>query len=204
MTTIDQPLAQFVDRHTMTYERRYPHPIDRVWDAVSTGEHLSVWLLPVCRVERRAGGRATFTWGGPEEDGVEVYEVRDFEPPRLITFAADGLPSWMRFELSPDGDDSTVLRFTLHWPIPADANQQDAPFPGGDLPAGGDTEWRPAHLSGFHGMLDNLAGFLDGTWSEASMDAMIAQLTSGNPPPADHLALMEAYRVHIREHCPPA
>jgi uncharacterized protein YndB with AHSA1/START domain len=184
----DDTLARFVDRDTMTYDRRYPHPIERVWDAVSKEEHLNVWLFPVTRVEQRAGGRATFTWGGPEEDGVEVYEVSEYDPPRRITFKAEGLPAWMRFELEPDGPDATVLRFTLHWPVPADA----------------DSPWAPEHLSGFHGMLDNLAGHLEGTWTADDMSALIAQLTSGQPPEPSHVALIESYRSHLAATRPPA
>jgi uncharacterized protein YndB with AHSA1/START domain len=176
-------LAKFVDRHTMTYERRYPHPIERVWEAVSVGEHLDVWLFPVTRVEQRAGGRATFTWGGPEEDGVEVYEVSEYEPPTRIAFASTEWPdAWMRFELTADGPESTELHFTLHWPVPADA---ESPF-------------APEALSGFHGMLDNLRGHLDGTWTSASMDALIAEITSGGPRPPEHVALIDAYREHVK------
>lgn len=189
MTTSRASLARFVDRDTMTYERRYPHPIDRVWEAVSTGEHLNVWLFPVTRVEPRVGGRATFTWGGPEEDGVEVHEVSEHDPPSRITFASTEWPgAWMRFALTPDGPDATFLHFTLHWPVP----------PGAESP------FAPEHLSGFHGMLDNLRGHLDGTWTSASMDALIAQLTSGDPPPPEHAELIEAYREHVRATLPPA
>jgi uncharacterized protein YndB with AHSA1/START domain len=184
---ITSPLARFVDRHTLTYERRYPHPIERVWDAVSKGENLNVWLFPVTRVEQRAGGRATFTWGGPEEDGVEVYEVKEFDPPTRITFAAEGMPAWMRFDLTADGPDATLLSFTLHWPAP-----EDVPSP-----------WAPEHLSGFHGMLENLAGHLDGTWTATDMDALIKQLTSGQPPEPSHVELIESYRAHIAATRPP-
>jgi uncharacterized protein YndB with AHSA1/START domain len=182
MSALSSSLARFVDADTLVYDRRYPHPIERVWKAVSTGEHLDVWLFPVTRVEQRVGGRATFTWGGPEELGVEVYEVAEFDPPSVIAFRSSDRPeAWMRFALEADGPDATALHFTLHWPVPADA----------------ESPWAPEHLSGFHGMLENLAGFLDGTWTAASMDALIAQLTSGSPPAPDHVELIEAYRAHV-------
>ena len=200
----EQHLARFVDRHTMVYDRRYAHPIERVWEAVSTGEHLSVWLLPVTRVERRAGGKATFTWGGLEEDGIERFVVQDFDPPTLITFVPEGRGGYFRFELEPDGADATVLHFTLHWPVPADAKFEDEQWPGGDLPAGGDTLWRPGQLSGFHGMLENLAGFLDGTWTKEVADAFVEGLRRGDPTPPEHVDVMEQYRVFVREHCPSA
>ena len=81
------PLATFTDRRTLHYDRRYPHPIDLVWEAVSTPAHLDVWLLPVCEVERRAGGRCSFTWGGPaDEGGSDVGTVTVFDPPNAIEY----------------------------------------------------------------------------------------------------------------------
>jgi uncharacterized protein YndB with AHSA1/START domain len=66
MSMTDDPmLAVFLDRWTMQHERVYSHPIERVWEAVSTSEHLDVWLMPVSRVDARIGGRAAFSWGGP-------------------------------------------------------------------------------------------------------------------------------------------
>jgi uncharacterized protein YndB with AHSA1/START domain len=197
-------LAQFVDRHTMVYVRTYPHPIERVWEAVSQGEHLSVWLLPVTRVEQRAGGTATFTWGGPEEDGVETYVVSEYDPPRTITFSAEGLPTYMRFALEPDGDESTVLRFTLHWPVPDGVTFESEQWPGGDLPAGTDTLWRPGALAGFHSMLDQLELFLAGTWTQTDIDAQIAAATASESPPEAHQRFIDAYRAHVAERCPPA
>ena len=141
-------LATFVDRDTLVNERVYAHPIERVWEAVSTGEHLSSWLMPRVTVEQRAGGVATFTWGGTaDDDPFESYVVEDFSPPSVITFATPAMSAFMRFELSPGEDEaSTRLRFTLHWPAP-----DDVPSP-----------WMPQTLSTFHQTLDRLASWLDG------------------------------------------
>ena len=142
-----EPLATFVDRDTLVYERVYAHPIERVWSAVSTGEHLSSWLMPRVTVEQRAGGVATFTWGGTaDDDPFETYLVRDFDPTSLITFADQATPAYMRFELSSIDAASTTLRFTLHWPAP-----DDVPSP-----------WMPQSLSTFHQTLDRLRSWLDG------------------------------------------
>ena len=148
-------LATFVDRDTLVYERVYAHPIERVWSAVSTGDHLSAWLMPRVTVEQRAGGVATFTWGGTADaDPFETYDVRDFEPPTRITFADQATPAFMRFELAPMSDSSsTRLRFTLHWPAP-----DDAPSP-----------WMPQSLSTFHQTLDRLGSWLAGS-SMADLD----------------------------------
>ncbi len=193
MTDGTDALAGFLDRRTMRYDRRYQHPIERVWDAVSTGEHLDVWMLPTSRVERRVGGRCSFTWGAAEEDYTEVGEVTDFEPPRLVTYTFPD--SFMRFELEPDGD-GTWLHFTLSWPDPAQRNQPEE-YEGGGLPAGPDTPWRPGFLAGFHEMVADLDGFLHGTFTAADRAARLA----GSPEP--EAQLIEAYREHVREHCPP-
>ena len=44
VTEPQSSLASFVDRHTMVYDRWYPHDIALVFEAVSTGEHLDVWM----------------------------------------------------------------------------------------------------------------------------------------------------------------
>src|SRR5438093_7474939 len=56
---VDQPLARFVDRDTLVYDRWYPHDINLVFEAISTGEHLDVWMLPEPRVERCLGGQCS-------------------------------------------------------------------------------------------------------------------------------------------------
>jgi len=198
MSVEQRDLAVFLDRHTMRYERRYPHPIDLVWEAVSTAEHLETWMLPITKVERRLGGRCSFTWGGPEEEGMQIGEVTVFEPPRSIVYSFAEPPSSMHFDLTSDGD-GTVLHFTLDWRvIPGQPNGPED-YPGGDLPGGPDTPWRPGFLAGFHEMLDDLGAFLEGTWTAADRAAQLA-----NFPEQNHLALIDRYREYVRAQCPPA
>jgi uncharacterized protein YndB with AHSA1/START domain len=196
MTTAHGDLAVFVDRHTMRYDRRYPHPIELVWEAVSTSEHLDVWLLPVTRVERRVGGRCSFTWGGAEEDGMQVGTVTDFDPPRLITYTFEVPAGFMRFELEPDSD-GTLLHFTLWWPVPPGATMEPEEWPGGDLPAGGDTAWRPGSIAGFHELLDDLGRYLQGEFTAADRAANVAM------EPGRHEQWIKVYRDLIRDDCPP-
>ena len=157
-------LATFVDRDTLVYERVYPHPIERVWSAVSTGEHLSAWMMPTATVEQRAGGVATFTWGGTSpDDPFETYDVRDFEPTSLITFADQATAAFMRFELTPVSGATTRLHFTLHWPAP-----DDVPSP-----------WAPEALSTFHQTLDRLDAWLAGSpMGELSASALASEYAS--------------------------
>ena len=203
MTVDQRALAHFVDRWTMRYERRYPHPIELVWEAVSTGEHLDVWMLPVSRVDRRLGGRCSFTWGSPEEDGMQIGEVTEFDPPHAITYSFAEPAGSMRFALTSDGD-GTLLHFTLHWPVPAGAQLEPVEGdPGGDLPAGPDTPWRPGFLAGYHEFLDDLASYLAGRFTAADRAADLAALSAGHPS-ASYLELVVRYRDHVAANCPPA
>lgn len=201
---LDSPLAVFRDRNTLVYEREYPHPIERVWEAVSTGEHLDVWMLPESRVERRLGGSCAFGWGSPADDPAATRgTITVWTPPTAVQYSFDGSSaikgdeSFMRFDLAPVGESSTRLLFTLHFlPAPDEADQE---WPGGDLPAPG-TAWRPGFCAGYHGMLDELAPFLRGEWTA---DDRAASLAAGGDGP-DDARLIERYRAQIRDTCPPA
>jgi uncharacterized protein YndB with AHSA1/START domain len=196
----EQALAQFLDRHTLVYERRYPHDIELVFEAVSTGEHLDEWMLPESQVERFEGGKCAFGWGGPADaEGATHGTVSVFDPPKAVqyTFATasnvKGSNSYMRFDLEPEGD-GTLLRFTLHF-LPAPDEHADD-WSGGDLPAPG-TAWKPGFVAGYHDFLDDLFTWLRGELdAKAKMDAIM----SGDHHEGD---LIVRYREHIRANCPP-
>ena len=197
---IDSPLAVFTDRFTLHYDRHYTHSIELVWEAVSTSEHLDVWLLPVSRVERREGGACSFSWGEPpDHPNTTVGEVTVFDPPKSIQYTTkDG---FMRFDLEPDGE-GTMLRFT-HSFRPGALTEPAADYPGSDQPAGPDAPWRPGFVAGFHQMLDELDLYLSGKWTAADRARDLEGMRAGRPHP-EHLRLIDVYRDHIRGHCPPA
>lgn len=104
--TADQFLT--VDgRPTVRIQRRYAHPIDKVWKAVTTPEHLAQWFPSPVEIELRPGGGmrfAAFTGTAAASGTVEELDA----PRRLaFTWGADRLT----FELEPDGD-GTVLWLT--------------------------------------------------------------------------------------------
>jgi hypothetical protein len=196
-TVSDGPLATFVDRHTMVYERVYAHSIERVWDAVSTASHLDVWMLPETKVERRLGGTCGFGWGGPAE---ELATVTVWEPPTTVEYThGDG--SYMRFDLEAH-DAHTMLRFTMHF-LPAPNNAPVDGDPGGDLPGGLDTAWRPGFLAGFHDFVDRLGPYLSGEWSLEDTRRELERTVSEGFD-AEELALQARYRQHILDTIPPA
>jgi uncharacterized protein YndB with AHSA1/START domain len=157
----EQPVARFLDPWTLVYERTYPHPIERVFEAVSTGEHLDAWFIPTCTIERKVGGACSFTWGGPPGPG-HAGTVTHFDPPRLIRYtlreSPDDPEQYLQFELEATAD-GTRLRFTH-------AFRQGSPNP-----------WRTGFTVGFHSSLGLLGKYLHGIWTRTDMDALLASFT---------------------------
>lgn len=128
----DLGLGEFVDRDTFRMVREYPHPIERLWAALTDSEQLSVWLWRCSRLEPAMGGEFVFDFGFGR---LWRGQIAAFESPRLIDFGG-----FLRFELSqlPNGSRLTMTQKRN---------------PGG---------WSPMALAGFHGWLGRLARLLDG------------------------------------------
>jgi uncharacterized protein YndB with AHSA1/START domain len=90
-------------RPTVRVERRYPHPIEKVWRAVTTPEHLAQWFPSPVEVDLRPGGSMCFSAFEGAPGGTGTVEVVD--PPRRLTF------TWgtdrLTFELAASGDGTT-------------------------------------------------------------------------------------------------
>lgn len=92
-------------RPTVRVEREYPHPIEKVWRAVTMPEHLEQWFPSPVEVDLRAGGEIRFkAFDGDSASGA----IEQLEPPRRLTF------TWgtdrLSFELAESGQGTT---FTL-------------------------------------------------------------------------------------------
>lgn len=95
-------------------QRVYPHPIERVWRALTSAERLAVWLMPN-DFEPRVGHRFTLTTEpGPGFDGVVRCEVLELDEPRAMTWSWKGGPIDTRvsFELREvtGGTELTVVQ----------------------------------------------------------------------------------------------
>ena len=94
-------------RPTVRVERRYPHPIEKVWRAVTTPEHLGRWFPSPVAIDLRPGGPMRFGTFGAEAG--QTGTVESVEPPRLLAF------TWgtdhFTFELSSD-DEGTTFALT--------------------------------------------------------------------------------------------
>lgn len=207
-------LATFDDKDTMRYERTYPHPIERVWEAVTTTEHLEAWLLPASQVERRLGGRCAFSWGSPVGEAVEDT-VTIFDPPLVVRYGS-GETGFIEFDLEELDANTTRLTFIHH--IAPGQGLEPSDWPGGDQPGGPDSPWKPGFVAGFHGFLDQLGLYLDGEWTRERAQPAIDEVyngkhisdawekdpTSRSPAnqEASHGHLIEVYREHIRVNQP--
>ncbi len=115
--------------HTLRFERRLAHPIDKVW-YVLTDEHETCYWFPGRIVgPREAGAQVRFVFEpkppGVLDDGFAALiaskqeawkdappedfagEIVAFEPPRLFELLWGG--DRARFELSPDGDGTRLV-----------------------------------------------------------------------------------------------
>lgn len=192
MTT--SPLATFDDRFTMRHVRVYPHAIDDVFAAITTTDDLNAWMLPICEVEPRAGGRCAFTWGGPR--GTEMLgTVTVFDPPSTVHYQLDD--SFLRFELTARDDETTEL-VLLHRIVRARAETLEL--------------WPPDVAQGFHVFADRLGELLDGVRDldqargmlDAAERGIISSFLASLPVDDRERSeqLIARYREHILEHCP--
>lgn len=106
MTSPDPVLTKADGRSAVVVERRYPHPMDRVWRAVTDPEHLALWFPGAPEFELRAGGAVRF----PDFAGTpaELGTVIECEAPYRLRFNWD--TDELLFELAEEVDGT---RFVL-------------------------------------------------------------------------------------------
>ena len=89
-------------RPAVRVERRYPHPIDRVWQAVTTPEGLAEWFPSRVELDLREGGAVRF-----DMEGHGRGEVLAVDPPHRLVF------TWgedeLTFELRADGEGTVFV-----------------------------------------------------------------------------------------------
>lgn len=105
----------------LRFERRYEHPMERVWRAISDPTEMALWFPSNVEGERAVGADLTFVddaqraaareAGEPTRDEGPMFHGRvvAFDPPKVFSFTWGG--ELLRLELLPDGPE-TVLVFT--------------------------------------------------------------------------------------------
>ena len=169
-------LGTWDSRYVMRHQRTYPHPVDLVWEAVTTAEHLNAWMLPQWTVDLRMGGVCTATYGDTSDPpGFKTeHVIIELDPPRVVDYGG------LRFELEPvDGGNSTRLTFIQS--MPPDAT-------------GGQDQWIPDFCAGFHTMLDRIPAFLDGAWT---LNDNLAELATMPEGPAHYREMIKRYETEV-------
>lgn len=75
-------------RPAVRFERTYPHPIERVWAAVSEPEQLAAWFPSSVHLEAREGGTIEFS----DDPNLEPSKgiILAYDPPHQLAFTWGG------------------------------------------------------------------------------------------------------------------
>lgn len=130
-------LTKHDGRPALRIERWFPHPPEKVWQAITEPDGLGHWFPAAVGGERAVGQTLSFTFEG--QDAPHSYgRITAWEPPRLFEF------TWqedvLRFELRRDGDGCLMIFIHVL----------------------GDRATAPATAAGWHVCVDALAAWLDG------------------------------------------
>jgi uncharacterized protein YndB with AHSA1/START domain len=90
----------------------YPHPVDRVWAALTSSEALAAWLMPN-DFRPVIGHRFTFrTSPAPGFDGIVRCEVLELDPPKRMvwSWAGGNIDTTVTFTLEETAGAQTRLR----------------------------------------------------------------------------------------------
>jgi uncharacterized protein YndB with AHSA1/START domain len=158
-------LARFIDRWTMEYVRVYPHPIERVWRALTDRVELAQWFIPPTQWDLKLGARYRM-----HDDGFSGVILAIEPPTRLRLGNSAGDAGYTEYQLA-EAAGGTRFRFVIHFD--PDGGHAFAPNPdlGGDLPGGAGTPWRPGFVGGYHAFWDDLADHLDGVPQNSRLPA---------------------------------
>jgi DNA-binding transcriptional ArsR family regulator/uncharacterized protein YndB with AHSA1/START domain len=145
-------VEQIRGRWVLRFERRFPHPREKVWDAITRPEQISEWFGEgEIDLELVEGGKFELRTTGPpelveavireagEEALVQHNTVLRVDPPSVFEHTFGDPDSVVRWELTPEGD-STLLRLA-HTEPPTFTTTKDG----------------PRDLAGWHALLEQLA-----------------------------------------------
>lgn len=87
----------------LRFERRFAHPMAKVWKAITDPAEMGHWFPGAVETELKVGAPIRFTF--PQEaplDGARGGEILEYDPPKVYAFRWNR--DVLRFELVPDGD----------------------------------------------------------------------------------------------------
>jgi uncharacterized protein YndB with AHSA1/START domain len=105
------------DRAVLRFERRLPYPPAAVWSALTEPSHRDRWMGK-SSIEPREGGAIETVASGPQlppDMKRMTGRILVWDPPHVLEHEWHQPivePGVVRYELHPDGDAGTLLRFT--------------------------------------------------------------------------------------------
>jgi uncharacterized protein YndB with AHSA1/START domain len=101
----DTPMGEVTvagDTLRVAFQRRYRHPVEKVWAALTTPERLADWFANA-EVDLRVGGRLLLDGNGMRQTEMRITIC---EPPRALAWiwTIGGRESLVRFDLAPEAD----------------------------------------------------------------------------------------------------
>lgn len=185
-------LAQFVGRYGVKHVRVYPHPIERVWRAVTEPRSLAAWYVPQWTIVPRLGGAWSCSYANPSLEAMEGYDqgfghgvITAWEPPRMVDYGGQH-----RFELEEVAD-GTRMTWIQNFDPALRFPKLEATLPDGN-PGGPGYPMFPGGQAGNHMAADDLADFLDGRPIDDGAGS-------------DHwVELTKVYHAHFLASMPPA
>jgi uncharacterized protein YndB with AHSA1/START domain len=92
-------------RTVLRMERHLPHPVEKVWRALTEPSELGYWFPSKVELDLTVGGKVRFIELSDEYPSLDG-EITDLDPPRLIAYTWD--TDHLRWELRADGDGSLL------------------------------------------------------------------------------------------------
>jgi uncharacterized protein YndB with AHSA1/START domain len=133
-------------------------PVERVWELITSGEHVGRWFADAgARIDLRPGGAMSLTW---REHGTVHGRVETVDPPRRFAFR------WVLTtdeEAEPTPANSTLCEFTLR--SEGEGTRVavvESGFEALDAEAARRAELLAGHTSGWEAELGDLVEYADG------------------------------------------
>lgn len=117
--TRDGTLVTIGGRLALRFERRYRHPVERVWRAVSEPGEMAAWFPSNVEGDRAIGAELAFVDDAQRAAAIDAGEptrvdgpmfhgtVVAYDPPTVFAFTWGG--ELLRFELLPDGEGTLLV-----------------------------------------------------------------------------------------------
>lgn len=92
-------------RPAVRFERTYPHPVARLWAAITEPDELTHWFPSSVVMKQEVGATIEFT--GDPNVGPTTGTVLVFDPPHRLAYTWGG--DELHFHLAPRGEDECTL-----------------------------------------------------------------------------------------------